>query len=240
MIPRVLCNPVIRARLVDRAAQGTPSQPPVQCMPDSFSSNSEIFAGSIRPSRSPAMQDGRTRCTRDTNIGVDHKVAEIRQCQHEALHKLNRELAGVNRLLYVVVLYIGDRPQISGVLAQGVAGILPGLRTFEVFLSRIFLWNADRIEVEDTVVAFLNHQAPTRSSPCWSNWAESNPSDCVLVPEGNSKAATENALEKLNVVLRQIATAPKTQHVFACVLQASEAPRTYSNSAPHLDDRIDF
>jgi hypothetical protein len=56
-------------------------------------------------------------------------------------------------LFYMITFYVGDDPQVARVLTQWVARVFPGIRSFEVFLAGIFLWNANGVQVEDIIVS---------------------------------------------------------------------------------------
>ena len=58
----------------------------------------------------------------------------------------------MNRLLDVVVLNVGDDPDIAGILAKGISRELTGLWSFEMPLARILLRYTDGVKVEDVVV----------------------------------------------------------------------------------------
>jgi hypothetical protein len=55
-------------------------------------------------------------------------------------------------LFDMVAFYIRDHPQVPGVLAKWVAGILPSFRTFEIFLPGVFLGYSHRVEVKDIII----------------------------------------------------------------------------------------
>ncbi len=52
----------------------------------------------------------------------------------------------------MVALDVGDRPDVPRVLPKRVAGILPGFRSFEVFLAGVLLWDANRIDLEYVII----------------------------------------------------------------------------------------
>ena len=58
----------------------------------------------------------------------------------------------MDRLLDVVVLDVGEYPDVAGVLAHRVAGQLAAPGALEVALVRVFGRDADRVEVEDVIV----------------------------------------------------------------------------------------
>lgn len=57
-------------------------------------------------------------------------------------------------LFNMITLDIGNHPQISGILAEGVARILASLGAFEVFFSRVLLRYPNRIKVEGVFIGF--------------------------------------------------------------------------------------
>ena len=58
----------------------------------------------------------------------------------------------MDRLFHVIVLDVGDDPEVPGVLAKGVAGILACFRPLEIFFAGILLGHPHRVEVEDVIV----------------------------------------------------------------------------------------
>src|SRR5262249_5039 len=68
--------------------------------------------------------------------------------------KLDWELTWMNRFLHVVVLHVGNDPNVAGILSERVARILTLLGAFERLLPRILLRHTDRVEIEHVVVAF--------------------------------------------------------------------------------------
>src|SRR4029453_4793751 len=59
----------------------------------------------------------------------------------------------MDRLLDVVRLDVGKRPDVARVLAQRMPGVLSGARPLPGALAGILRRPADRVEVEDAVVA---------------------------------------------------------------------------------------
>src|SRR3972149_8684227 len=84
---------------------------------------------------------------------VQHPVVFVSHGEDQTLDQLDGELAGVDRLLDVVGLHIRNMPNITGILAQWVAGELANLLPFEVFLAGILLRDTDGIQVECVYVS---------------------------------------------------------------------------------------
>jgi len=52
----------------------------------------------------------------------------------------------------MVMFHVGDRPNVSRILSQGIAGILAGLFTLEIFLAGVLLRNPDCITLATLVL----------------------------------------------------------------------------------------
>ena len=85
--------------------------------------------------------------------GVHHEVGGVSHREDEALDQFDRELAGVDGLLDVVVFDVRDEPKVAGVFPLRVARVLADLRSLVVALARVLLGNPDRVEIEDVVIA---------------------------------------------------------------------------------------
>jgi len=57
----------------------------------------------------------------DTHVGVEHQIAFIRRGENNSSYHVLRELARMNRLLFVVVLHVPKQPDVPGVLPVGIA-----------------------------------------------------------------------------------------------------------------------
>lgn len=81
------------------------------------------------------MQDGGASRARNPDVGVNNEIIRISQSQYQSLYQLNWKLAGMNCLLDMVMFDIWDGPNVAGILARRVAGILPDFCPFEIFLA---------------------------------------------------------------------------------------------------------
>jgi hypothetical protein len=106
---------------------------------DSLARNVEVFDRQVRAGRSAIVYDSSTCGATDTEVWVYNEVTPIREGKNEPFHQLNRELAGMNCFLDVVVFYVGDYPNIARILAERITGVFAFLRTFECLLAGICL-----------------------------------------------------------------------------------------------------
>lgn len=81
-----------------------------------------------------AVLDRRDDARSNAHIRVEDVVALPRHRQHQTFDELDRELARVDRLFDMVVLDVGNDPDVARVLAKRVAGELAGLGAFEILL----------------------------------------------------------------------------------------------------------
>lgn len=100
------------------------------------------------------MLDGANDRRADTHIRVEDFVGTVCQRKNKSLHKFNRKLARVLRLLDVVILYIWKYPNIARILPKGISRKLSDFRPLEVLLVWIFRWHPDGIEIECVVFRF--------------------------------------------------------------------------------------
>lgn len=103
--------------------------------------------------RAATSKDGCSGGSTNANIGVDHEVSGVSEREYEPFDKLDGELAWVGSLLDVVVLYVGEDPEVTWVLAFGVAGVLTGLGSTIVLLAGVFLRDTYWVKVEEVLVA---------------------------------------------------------------------------------------
>ena len=95
-----------------------------------------------------AMQRGADYGGADAHVGIEHFVARVCQRAYDSLHLLDRALAGVDRLFHV-----WEDPHVAGTLPERVARHLANLRSLEMLLTGILRRHADRIQVEDVIIA---------------------------------------------------------------------------------------
>jgi hypothetical protein len=84
------------------------------------------------------MQDSGDDGRANSHVRIEHRVSWIGKRQYKPLDQFHWKLAGMGGLLYMVVLHIREYPDITRILAEGVAGKLPCFRSLEMLLSRIF------------------------------------------------------------------------------------------------------
>jgi hypothetical protein len=86
----------------------------------------------------------------------------------------------------VIVLYVRNCPDVAGVFSEWIARILPGLRSLEIFLARIFLRHTDRIKIENTIGSLCEPQdrfiTPREACPAVQPVFEA-PNDPVTQPK---------------------------------------------------------
>src|SRR5262249_24796649 len=121
--------------------------------PDALAGDRDVIGDQLGAGGAPAVQHRGARRRADAEVRIEDQVVRARGREHEALDQLDRELAGVDRLLDVVRLDVGEDPHVARVLTGGMAAVLAGARSLEGALAGILLWHAHGIEVEVIGVA---------------------------------------------------------------------------------------
>jgi hypothetical protein len=98
------------------------------------------------------MKDCCNSCGSGPEERINYQVSFFCECQNEPLWNFNWELTGMIRFLNMVTLHVWDNPNIAGVLAQRITGVLATARTFVSLLSRVLLRDSYSIKIEDVVV----------------------------------------------------------------------------------------
>lgn len=93
-----------------------------------------------------------------SRIWIKHNSIVRTQRSNQPFCKRNRKLTRVTALFLVACLDIWNFPHVPRILALRVAAKLALSRPFVEALTRVFLWYADRVQIEVIVRAFREPQ----------------------------------------------------------------------------------
>lgn len=108
-------------------------------LPYALFSAVEVRRIDLRTRGAAIVTDRRVGQAANTRERVDHQLVGPGRTQDRAFDQLDGELARMPGLLSVIVPDIGDDPDVAGVLALGINGVLAGPWAFEMLFPRGFL-----------------------------------------------------------------------------------------------------